>query len=92
MEFRVLQYRVGARLAAGVEHSVRCFAGARAIVMKDCGLLAFRIRRNGPAHGRRPASGGGVLRGLVGRFVSGPGLLDSCKCCLDVSSEVQMEN
>ena len=90
MECRVLQYTVGARLAADVEHSIRYFAGARAILKKDCSLSAIRIRRNGSAHGRRPVSAGGVLRGLVGRFVSGSGPLNACKCCLDVSSEVRM--
>lgn len=87
MECRVLQYTVGARLAADVEHSIRYFAGARAILKKDCSLSAIR---NGPAHGRRPVSAGGVLRGLVGRLVSGSGLLNACNCCLDVSSEVQI--
>ena len=90
MECCVLQYTVGARLAVGIEHSAQCFAGARAIVWKDYNSSVIRIRRNGTAHGRRPGSGGGVLRGLVGRFVSGPGLLNACKCCLDVSSDVQM--
>lgn len=91
MECRVLQYTDAARLAAVVEHSLRCFARARAIVRKDCGLLAIRIRRNGPAHGRWSVSGGGVLRGLVERSVSGPGLLGSCKFCLDVSYKVRMQ-
>lgn len=86
----MLQYTVGARLAADVEHSIRYFAGARAILKKHCSLSAIRIRRNGPAHGRWPGSTGGVLRGLVGRLVSGPGLLDTCKYCLDVSSEVHL--
>ena len=88
--FRVLQYTVGPSLAADVECSDRYFAGAQAIVRKDCGSSAIRIRRNRPAHGRRPVRGGGVLRGLVERLVSGPGLLDSCSCCFDVSFEVQM--
>ena len=67
-ECRVLQYTVGARLSAGVEHSVLRFARVRgAIVRKDCGLSASWIRRNGPAHGRRPVSAGGVLRGLIER-------------------------
>ena len=56
-------------MTADVEHLIRYFAGARAILIKDCSLSAIRIRRNGPAHGRRPVSTGGVLRGLVGRFV-----------------------
>ena len=76
LQCSVLQHTVGARLVAGVEHSVRCFADARAIVRKDCRLSAIWIGRNRPAHGRWPESGGGVLRGLTGRFVSGPGLLE----------------
>lgn len=88
----MLQYTLGARLTADVEHSIRYSAGARAILKKDCSLSAIRIRRNGPAHGRQPVSTGGVLRGLVGRFVSGPGLLNACKCCLEVSFGGQMWN
>lgn len=90
MECRVLQYTGGEIWGGDVELSIRYFAGARAILKKDCSLSAIRIRRNGPAHGRRPVSIGGVLRGFVGRFVSGPGLLNACKCCLDVSSAVEM--
>ena len=80
----------GARLAKDDEHSIIYFAGARTILKKDCSLSAIRIGRNGPAHGRRSVSAGGVLRGLVGRSVSGSGLLTACKCCFDVSSEIQM--
>ena len=80
----------GARLGGYVELLTQYFVGVRAILKKDCSLSAIRIRRNGPTHGRRPVSTGGVWRGFVGRFVSGPGLLNACKCRLDVSSGVEM--